>query len=140
MNHPELTRRLMQARLDELSRRSAARERRPGQLPGEAADPAAPVTLRFAGFDDVPALLRLAAIDSAEPLSEPILIGEVASRPVAALSLRTARVIADPFTPSAAVVELLRARAHQLAHPTGRRRTPRRVSQLWRGLRPAARL
>jgi hypothetical protein len=89
---------------------------------------AATVTLRFAGFDDAPDLLRLAQLDSARPLSEPILAGEVAGRMVAALSLADGRAIADPFVPSAGVVELLRARARQLTD-TGRRR--------WRGRRVA---
>jgi hypothetical protein len=74
----------------------------------------ATVILRFACFDDAPDLLRLAQLDSAEPVSEPILIGEVSGRIVAALSLATGHAIADPFTLSAGVVELLRARARQL--------------------------
>jgi hypothetical protein len=84
----------------------------------------ASVTLRFACFDDAPDLLRLAQLDSARPLSEPILAGEVAGRMVAALSLADGRAIADPFVLSGGVVELLRARARQLTG-TGRRR--------WRG-------
>jgi hypothetical protein len=83
-----------------------------------APDPAAAdvtVTLRFAVFDDAPDLLRLAQLDSAEPLREPILAGEVSGKMAAALSLADARVIADPFLPSAGVVELLRARAEQLS-------------------------
>ena len=74
----------------------------------------AAVTLRFATFDDAPDLLRLAQLDSAAPLSDPILAGEVSGRMVAALSLRDGRAIADPFVCSAAVVELLWARARQL--------------------------
>jgi hypothetical protein len=79
------------------------------------------VTLRFACFDDAPDLLRLAQLDSAEPLRDPILVGEVSARMVAALSLADGRAIADPFVRSAGVVELLRARARQL-EGTGRRR------------------
>ena len=44
-----------------------------------------------------------------------MLLGELMQRPVAALSLRDGRVIADPFTPTADVVELMRMRARQLA-------------------------
>jgi hypothetical protein len=84
---------------------------------GAAAAADATVTLRFASFDDAPDLLRLAQLDSAEPLREPILVGEVQGRMSAALSLADARVIADPFTLSAGVVELLRARARQLTAP-----------------------
>lgn len=92
-----------------------------------AALPAA-VTLRYAVFDDAPDLFRLAQLDSAAPLSEPILLAEVAGRVTAALSLSEDRVIADPFVLTAATVELLRARARQLTW-TGRR---------WRLRRPRA--
>lgn len=86
----------------------------------------ATVILRFACFDDAPDLLRLAQLDSAQPVSEPILVGEASGRIVAAVSLADGRAIADPFLLSAGVVELLRARARQL-QGTDRRR--------WRGLR-----
>jgi hypothetical protein len=85
----------------------------------------ATVTLRFASLDDAPDLSRLAQLDSAEPLREPVLVGEVSGRLTAALSLADARVIADPFALSLGLVELLRARARQLSAPDrrwGRRR------------------
>jgi hypothetical protein len=85
-----------------------------------AADSEATVTLRYAVFDDGPDLLRLAQLDSAEPLSEPILVAEVSGRLTAALSLSHDRVIADPFVFTGGAVELLRARAAQLSG-TGRR-------------------
>jgi hypothetical protein len=94
----------------------------------------ATVTLRFGVFNDAPDLLRLAQLDSAEPLSEPILVGEVAGRVTAALSLADSRVIADPFVLSTGVVELLRARAKQLS-TTERPWGPRRLrSRRARGL------
>ena len=43
-----------------------------------------------------------------------MLLGEVMERPVAALSLRDGRVIADPFIPTAELVELMRLRARQI--------------------------
>lgn len=73
------------------------------------------VTLRYAVFDDAPDLLRLAQLDSAEPLADPILVAEVSGRLTAALSLAEDRVIADPFVHTAGTVELLRARARQLS-------------------------
>jgi len=94
-----------------------------------AADPIPAVTLRYAVFDDAPDLLRLAQLDSAQPLGDPILVAEVAGRLTAALSLSEDRVIADPFVLTAATVELLRARARQLTW------TRRR----WWGLRPRRR-
>jgi hypothetical protein len=91
-----------------------------------AADADAAVTLRFAVFDDAPDLLRLAQLDCAEPLAEPILLAEVAGRPTAALSLLEGRVVADPFVHTAGTVELLRARARQLSGPERSRRRWRR--------------
>jgi hypothetical protein len=85
------------------------------------AAPIAAVTLRYAVFDDAPDLLRLAQLDSAQPLAEPILVAEVSGRLTAALSLSEDRVIADPFVLTAGAVELLRARARQLSG-TGRAR------------------
>jgi hypothetical protein len=78
------------------------------------------MTLRYAVFDDAPDLLRLAQLDSAEPLADPILVAEVSGRITAALSLSEDRVIADPFVLTAGTIELLRARAGQLSG-TGRR-------------------
>jgi hypothetical protein len=73
-----------------------------------------PVTIRSAVADDRPALARLAALDS-QPLPEgPMLIGEVAGKAWAAVSLDGAVALADPFQPSAEVTALLRSRARQL--------------------------
>jgi hypothetical protein len=72
------------------------------------------VTIRHAFPDDGLALLRLAAIDSSEPPVQPALVAEVEGELRAALSLRDARVIADPFHRTQALVDLLRARAAQL--------------------------
>jgi hypothetical protein len=106
-------------------RRAAAPAARGG--PAGAA-PIAAVTLRFAVFDDAPDLLRLAQLDSAQLLSEPILLAEVSGHVTAALSLSEDRVIADPFVLTAEAVELLRARARQLS--ATRRRWGRRA--VWR--------
>jgi hypothetical protein len=78
------------------------------------------VTLRYAVFDDAPDLFRLAQLDSAEPLSAPILIAEVSGRVTVALSLLEDRAIADPFVFNAGTIELLRARARQLSGEGGR--------------------
>lgn len=60
---------------------------------------------------DEPALLRLAALDSALPLRGRKLVAEVEGRPVAALDLEDGRVIADPFRRTADIVSVLRFRA-----------------------------
>ena len=73
------------------------------------------LTLRLATSADRPALTRLAELEQASRPAEPVLLGVVMQRPIAALSLRDGSVIADPFTPTAELVELLRLRARQLS-------------------------
>lgn len=112
--------------------------RRPARPAGPAAaDPIAAVTLRYAVFDDAPDLFRLAQLDSAQALRDPVLVAEVAGRLTAALSLSEDRVIADPFLPTAATVELLRARARQLTWTRRRRWGLRRSGRrsAWRSSR-----
>jgi hypothetical protein len=70
--------------------------------------------IRQATAQDADALVRLATLDSQAPLAGPALIGEVDSTPVAAVSLTSGRAIADPFRPTAGLVEVLRARAARL--------------------------
>lgn len=72
------------------------------------------VSIRMATAGDRPSLERLAQLDSACPPEGLTLLGEVNGRPVAALSLSDGRTIADPFLPSAPIVELVRLRSLQL--------------------------
>ena len=66
-----------------------------------------PITIRQSSDSDAYDLRRLAELDSARPLSGPALIAEHGGRPVAAVSLDGRRSIADPFLPTANVVEML---------------------------------
>jgi hypothetical protein len=66
-----------------------------------------PITIRNSTDSDRAALTRLAELDSARPLSGPALIAEHGGHAVAAVSLRDRRSIADPFLPTADVVEML---------------------------------
>jgi hypothetical protein len=75
--------------------------------------PAHEVTVRHATAADGAALTRLAALDSARPPAEPVLLAEVDGIPMAAVSLADGRVVADPFERTAELVELLRVRAAQ---------------------------
>jgi hypothetical protein len=68
------------------------------------------IALRTATDRDATILDKLAALDSAPPLHAPAVVALVDGRPVAAASLSDARVVADPFMPTADVVELLQAR------------------------------
>ena len=70
-----------------------------------------PLLLRTATAVDSAALDRLAALDSARPLTGEVMVASAGGDVRAALSLETGRVVADPFYPSAELVELLRAAA-----------------------------
>ncbi len=70
------------------------------------------------------ALARLAVLDSSEPPAQPMLVAEVDGELRAALSLRDWNVVADPFLPTAALVDLLRARAEQLVSDAALRSAP----------------
>ena len=72
------------------------------------------ITVRYSGASDLSELARLAALDSASPPRGPALVAEADSRMLAALPLGSGRPIADPFEPTAEIVELLRLRADQL--------------------------
>ena len=72
------------------------------------------ITVRHSVASDLSELARLAAWDSASPPRGPALIAEADSRMLAALPLGSGRPIADPFEPTAAILELLRLRAEQL--------------------------
>jgi hypothetical protein len=128
MSHPELTRRLMEARTADMLRVAAQRRSRRDDSTAPREPPEAPVTLRFARPDDASELAHLAQLDSAPVPAPPALLGEMSGRLVAALSLADGRVIADPFVPAAAVIELLRARARQL-NGTGGGSRGRRASR-----------
>jgi hypothetical protein len=72
------------------------------------------LTVRYSVASDLSELARLAALDSASPPRGPALIAEADSRMLAALPLGSGRPIADPFEPTAEILELLRLRAEQL--------------------------
>jgi hypothetical protein len=82
---------------------------------------ASPITIRPAYADDDFALLSLAALDSAELPTAPQLVAEVDGQLVAALSLSDGTSIADPFTRTVEILELLR----QAAAPSQVRRRHR---------------
>jgi hypothetical protein len=74
------------------------------------------IVIRSARHDDVTALFRIAALDSAQPLlGDDVLVAELGGEVVAAYDASEQRSVADPFRPTAALVDLLRMRAEQLA-------------------------
>jgi len=68
----------------------------------------------------VRAMHDLAELDSARPLSGPVLVAVVEGRIWAALALDGDRVVAAPFLPTAPAVQLLRLRVAQLRAADGR--------------------
>jgi hypothetical protein len=77
------------------------------------------ITIRVAQPLDDSALRRLAGLDSAAPLSGRVLVAESHGGPVAAVSLETGRVTADPFQYTEGAVRLLRLRRYQLMRQGG---------------------
>jgi hypothetical protein len=69
------------------------------------------LVLRPATSADTSELERLAALDSARPLHGDVLLAYAGGELRAALSVDSGRHVADPFWPSADLVELLKAAA-----------------------------
>jgi hypothetical protein len=92
-----------------------------------------PITIRPARPADASALAKLAALDSADVPSVPVLIAEANGEVRAAVSLYDGAAIADPFTHTIWVVQLLHARAAQLRghRPVHRRHFLRTITR-WR--------
>jgi len=69
------------------------------------------LTIRRATAADASAVRRLAELDSAFPPTGDVLLAEMGDELWAALSVDTGAAVADPFRPSADLVDLLRLRA-----------------------------
>jgi hypothetical protein len=101
--------------------RDAWQRRQSGQLQIRAADDT-----------DMPALQRLARLDSSRLPDGSLVLAEDEGRIVAAMSMDDGTTIADPFRATSAIVAMLRVRGEQL------RPRPRRALFSSRRLRPAA--
>jgi hypothetical protein len=66
-----------------------------------------PITFRQGNESDAPVLRRLAELDSARPIEGPVFLAEHDGHAIAAVSVEEHRAIADPFEPTAEVVDLL---------------------------------
>jgi hypothetical protein len=132
---------MVQARTTELRRaaRASGGTIRRARWPRRRRRPAVPVaiglelavTIRYAFPDDARALVRLATLDSREAPSAPVLLAEVEGELWAALSLTDGAVVADPFRRTAALVELLGARANQLRAGVAAGRGRAGIPQSW---------
>jgi hypothetical protein len=115
--------------LQDLNKRLTRHRTKAGRSP---LDDGLAFTIRFAYPDDDAALHRLAALDSLPVPAGPLLVAEVGGELWAAVSLRGAAAIADPFHHTAELVALLRERSERLTRP-GRSRP-----ELQRALRVAS--
>ncbi|MBV9714310.1 MAG: hypothetical protein JOZ64_02935 [Solirubrobacterales bacterium] len=89
------------------------------------------ITIRRAYADDDHALLRLATLDSAgAPPPPPVLLAEVDGELRAALSMASGSVVADPFSPTLHLLDLLRTHATAIAPTATVSRRPRRMARL----------
>ena len=85
-----------------------------------------PITIRPAYPDDVGALQQLAALDSAAVPAAPLLVAEVDGQLRVAVSMAHLEAIADPFFPTADVVELVRQHIRRTAEGSSQRRLRRK--------------
>jgi hypothetical protein len=72
------------------------------------------IEIKLLAADDSLELSRLAQLDTAQPLPQPVLGGILGGHLVAAHSLATDQSIADPFLPTAEIRSLLARRAREL--------------------------
>jgi hypothetical protein len=77
------------------------------------------LTIRLAAARDAGTVERLAALDSAAPLTGRILLAESDGVALAAVSLETGAVTADPFQRTADAVRMLTLRRYQLMRQGG---------------------
>ncbi len=104
-------------RLDELQRRAEHRRLTSASAAHRTEEPmhaTQSISIRRATAADAGAVRRLAALDSAPTPGGELLIAEVQGEPHAALEISSGVAIADPFRPTAELVELLRLRAMAL--------------------------
>ena len=128
--HPEFSQMTMHHQQSDLDRRTrAAFARQP--LPEPAADLQEAVVLRLCTVADDAALERLAILETRPAPAGRYVVAEVDGAVVAAISLVSGTVLADPFRPTAELLPLLGLRAEQLA-PEARR--PRGLP-LWSAVR-----
>jgi hypothetical protein len=89
------------------------------------------IMLRPAEPEDREALARLADLDNAAPLRDPVLLLEEDGRLRAARSLRDGRTISDPFASTEHLRPLLAAHAQPARRPGRVREFMRRQNRLW---------
>jgi hypothetical protein len=86
------------------------------------------VTIRRVTPDDWNAVERLARLEAVDVPHRPALLAEVDERVLAVRSLADGTTVADPFQPTAELVELLAARSKALGASTSSLRHPIRAA------------
>ena len=109
---------------EELSRQAELEARRAGsrvrrlhdleRFGGAKARPDFDVAIREAESGDIPALMRLAELDSRPLPAGDLLVAEAGGKIRAAMAVDGHAIIADPFVPTAELVSLLALRSQQL--------------------------
>lgn len=89
------------------------------------------VTVRLARPADADAVMRLAELDGRHVPRSPILVAEVRGELLAARSLEGHGAIADPFHPTAHLVELLELRSSHLRNGAQPPHSGRRGARRW---------
>jgi hypothetical protein len=106
--HIEMAR-LRRSELEQRARRYRASGKEPPALPAVP-----PVTMRIGALPDGAGLEQMAKRKLRRSPLAPLLIGELAGRPVAAVSLMNGAIVAERHDAAEDVVALLRLRAIQL--------------------------
>jgi hypothetical protein len=107
------------------ARRAGVRARRLQALHAYAGAKAVPdvdLAIREAHDGDMPALMKLAELDSRRLPTGPLLVAEAAGQIRAAVAVDGDGAIADPFVPTAELVSLLELRAQQMRRDRDRSR------------------
>ena len=122
------------ARLDDMRTRAG---KRPTTSPREEhnVQTVQTISIRRAVEADRAVIERLAALDSSPTPTGAILIAEVGDEPQAAMQISTGVTVANPFRPTANLVELLSHRAASLRESSG---SSRRFRLRQRRAQPAA--
>ena len=83
------------------------------------------VVIRAAEATDLPALMRLADLDSRRMPAGDLLVAKADGQIRAAMSVDDGTAISDPFVPAGALVDLLGLRVQQMRHESRRERRRR---------------
>ena len=119
--HPEFLQQTIRQQQRDLDRRTKAAYLE-HMRPEPAAEEQEAVVLRLCRVADDDALERLATLEGRQAPSGRYVVAEVDGTLIAAVSLVSGEVLADPFRPTAELVPLLELRAAQLAPESHRLR------------------